>query len=130
MTRVWHKWHDSHMSATWATRTWHECYTNDTSVTRVLHERRECDTSFDFHNDTSENIFSHPYINYMANERLQGEQQFHSNNYLLEMPHSHAKMPLKSAPQTLNFVMAKAISRSYTLDCSCKCSCTFLCSYA
>ena len=86
MTRVWHKWHDSHISATWATRTWHECYTNDTSVTRVLHERRECDTSFDFHNDTSENIFSHPYINYMANERLQGEQQFHSNNYLLEMP--------------------------------------------
>ena len=54
----------------------------------------------------------------MANERLQGEEQFHSKNYLLEMSHSHAKMRLKSAPKNLNFVMAKAISKSYTLDCS------------
>ena len=61
----------------------------------------------------------------MANERLQGEKQFYSKNYLLEMPYSHAKMRLKSAPQQLNFVMAKAISKSYTLDCSYKCTCTF-----
>ena len=67
--------------------------------------------NFDFDNDTSENIFSHPYISYMANERLQGEEQFNSKNYLLEMPHSHAKMHLKIAPQKLNFVMAKAISK-------------------
>ena len=73
---------------------------------------------FYFDNDTSENMFSHPYISYMANERLQGEEQFHSKNYLLEMSHSHAKMRLKSAPKNLNFVMAKAISKSYTLDCS------------
>ena len=66
----------------------------------------------------------------MANERLQGEQQFHSKNCLLEMPHFHAKMHLKSAPQKPNFVMAKAISNSYTLDCSCKCPCTFSHSYA
>ena len=65
----------------------------------------------------------------MANQRLQGEEQFHSKNCLLEMPCCHAKMHLKSAPQKLNFVMAKAISKSYTLDCSCKCSCTFLHSY-
>ena len=65
--------------------------------------------SFDFDNDTSENIFSHPYISYMANERLQREEQFHSKNYLLEMPRSHAEMRFKSAPQKLNFVMAKAI---------------------
>ena len=98
------------------------CYTNDTSTTRVK--------NFDFDNDTSENIFSHHYISYMANERLQGEEQFHSKNYLLEMPRSHAKMRLKSAPQKLNFLMAKAISKSYTLDCSCKCPCTFPHSYA
>ena len=61
----------------------------------------------------------------MANERLQGEGQFHSKNYLLEMPRSHAKMRLKRAPQKLNFVMTKAISKSYTLNCSCKCPCTF-----
>ena len=57
-------------------------------------------------------MFSHPYIRYMANGRLQGEEQFHSKNFLLEMPFSHTKMRLKSAPQKLNFLMAKAISKS------------------
>ena len=65
----------------------------------------------------------------MASERLQEEEQFHSRNYLLEMPHFHAKMRLKSAPQKLNFLMAKAISKSCTLDCSCKCPSTFPHSY-
>ena len=32
-------------------------------------------------------------------------------------------MRLKGAPQNLNFVMAKAALKSYTLDCSCKCPC-------
>ena len=96
----------------------HEC---DTSATRVLHERHECGTvkTFDFDNDTSKSIFSHPYIYYIASERLQGEEQFDSKNYLFGMPRSHAKMCLKSAPQKLNFLMAKDISKSYTLDCSC-----------
>ena len=66
----------------------------------------------------------------MASERLPGKEQFHSKNYLLEMPRSHAKMRLKSAPQKLNFVTAKAKSKSYSLDCSCKCPCTFPHSYA
>ena len=66
----------------------------------------------------------------MANERLQGEEQFHSKNYLLEMPRSHAKMRLKSAPQKLNFLMDKATSKSCTLDCSYKYPCTFPHSYA
>ena len=59
--------------------------------------------NFDFDNDTSKNIFAHPYIYYLAKERLQGEEQFHSKNYLLEMPRFHAKMRLKSQPQKLNF---------------------------
>ena len=67
----------------------HERYTNDKSTTRVK--------NFEFDNDTSKNIFSHPYIYHMASERLQGEEQFHSKNYLLEIPHSHAKMRLESA---------------------------------
>ena len=37
-----------------------ECYTNETSATRVK--------NFAFHNTTGENIFSHPYISYMANK--------------------------------------------------------------
>ena len=44
-------------------------------------------------------MFLHPYIYYMANERLQGDEQFHSKNYLLEVPCFHAKMHLKSVPQ-------------------------------
>ena len=59
----------------------------------------------------------------MVNERLQEEEQFHFKNYLLEMPLSHTKMRLESAPQ------AKAISKSYKLDCSCKCLYTFPYSY-
>ena len=47
-----------------------------------------------------------------------------------EMLHSHAKMNLKSAPQKLEFVMVRAISKNYTLDCSCKFPCTFTHSYA
>ena len=100
----------------------HECYMNETNVTRVK--------IFYFDNRTSENIFSHPCISHIANERLQEEKQFHSKKYLLEMTRFHAKMRLKSAPQNLNFVMAKAISESYTLDCSYKCPWTFPHSYA
>ena len=66
----------------------------------------------------------------MASERIQGEEQFHSKNYLLEMSRFHAKMSLKSAPQKLNFLIAKAVSAIYTLDCRCKCPCTFPHSYA
>ena len=57
-------------SDTSATRVRHECYTNDTSATQVK--------NFDFDNDMNKNIFSHSYIYYMASERLQGEEQFHS----------------------------------------------------
>ena len=66
----------------------------------------------------------------MASERLQGEKQFHSKNYHLEMPCFHAKMRLKSAPQKLNFLMAKAMLKSCALDCTCKCTCRVPHSYA
>ena len=66
----------------------------------------------------------------MARERLQGGEQFHSNIYLLEMSPFHTKMRLKSAPQKLNFLMEKAVSKSCTIDCSCKHPCTFPHSYA
>ena len=48
----------------------------------------------------------------MTSERLQGEEQFHSKSYLLEITCFHGKMRVKSVPQKLNFVMAKAISKS------------------
>ena len=71
----------------------------------------------------------HTPIITIANERSQGEEQFHFKNYLLEVPPFHDKMCLKSSPQKLNFVTAKAISKRYTLDCSCKFPCTFPHSY-
>ena len=58
----------SDINATLVTRVKHEC---DTSATQVKH--------FDFDNDTSKNIFSRPYIYYMAGERLQEEEQFHTS---------------------------------------------------
>ena len=45
----------------------------------------------------------------MANGRLQGEDELHAENYLLEMLHSYAKTRLKSTSQKLNFVMATTI---------------------
>ena len=44
----------------------------------------------------------------MSYERLHGEEQFRSKKYLLEMTPSHAKMRWKSAPEKLNFAMARA----------------------
>ena len=95
--------HECETSATRATRVRHECDTNDTNATRVK--------NFNFDNDTIKNIFSHPNISYISNEKLQGEEHCRSKNYLLEMPCSHTKMCLKSAPQKMNFVMAKAITK-------------------
>ena len=117
-TRVQHK---SNTSATLKTRMRHECYTNNTSVTRVK--------NFDFDNHTRKNIASHPYIYYMASGRLKGEEQFHSKNYFLEMSLFHVKIGLKSAQQQLNFLMEKTSAKSFTLDCSYKCPCTFPHSY-
>ena len=72
-------------------------------------------------------MFSHPCIYYVASERLEGEEQFHSKNYLLEIPRSHAK---KCQPQKLNIFIAEALSKSYNLHCICKFPSTFPPSYA
>ena len=68
--------------------------------------------------------FSHPYIYSMTSARLQGRNNYIRVTTFFEMPRFNAKMRLKSAPQKLNFLMAEAISKSYTLV-SCKCPCTF-----
>ena len=117
-----HERHECGTSETRAALVRHECYMNDTSATRVK--------NFGFDNDTSKDIFSYPSIYYTASERLLEEEQFHSNNYLLEMPLFHAKMRLRSAPQKLKFLMVKAISKCCTLDCSCNYPCAFPHSYA
>ena len=45
-------------------------------------------------------------------------RRIHSKNYLLEMPCSDTKIHIKSVPQKLELIMAKTISKSYTLDYS------------
>ena len=59
-------------STTVTSRVRHEYYKKNTSATRVK--------NFDFDNGTCKNIFSLPYIYYMARERLEGEEEFHSKN--------------------------------------------------
>ena len=80
----------------------HECYTNDSTAIRVR--------NFHFDNDTNENILqkTQPYISYMANEILQGEEQFHSKNYLSEMPHSHAKNAFEKCTTETELCNAKS----------------------
>ena len=78
--------HKSDTTTIRATGLRYEFDTDDTIATRVK--------NFDFDKDTSAKIFLHPYMSYIANERLQGEKQFHFKNYLWEMPRSHAKMHL------------------------------------
>ena len=89
LKRMQHQCDTSNTSETRATQTKrlrHECYKNNTSATRVK--------NFDLDNYTSKNLFSYLYIYYMVSERLQGEEQYHSENYLLEMPRFQAKMRL------------------------------------
>ena len=83
-TQVSHEQHKCNMRSTRTTLVRHECYTNDTSVKWMKKS--------DFHNDTNKNTFSHPYIYYLASEKLKEEEQAHSKNYLLEMSCFHAKM--------------------------------------
>ena len=98
----------SDTSETRATRVRHKCYTSDTSATRVK--------NFDFDSDTSKNIFLHPYIYYMASETLQGEKQFQN--------------AFKKCTTKTKLFNEKAISKSFTLECSCKYHCTFPHNYA
>ena len=97
----------------------HECHTNDTNLTQVK--------NFNFDNDTSKQSFSHCYVYYMTSERVKTQEQFYSKNYLSVK----SCFRLKSAPQKLklSILMAKAISKSFTLDCSYKYPCTFPHSY-
>ena len=67
-----HERHEYDSNDTSATQVRHKCYTNDTNAARVK--------NFDFDNGTSKNMFSHSYTYYMASERLQDEEQFHSKN--------------------------------------------------
>ena len=65
----------------------------------------------------------------MTNENLQGEEEVHSKNYFLNTSFP-SQNKFKKCKKKLNFAMSKALSKNYTLDYSCKCSCTFSYNYA
>ena len=80
-----------------------ERYEYDTSATRTTRVQHEWKILI-LLSTQSEIIFSHLYVSYLANERLQEQKKIRSKNYLLEKPRSHDKMRLKSAPQRLKFI--------------------------
>ena len=65
----------------------------------------------------------------MANKRLQGEKQFHSKNYFLEIHRSHVKNAFEKWTTKTELCIDKNYIKTYALGCSCKCPCTFLHSY-
>ena len=67
-TSARHEWYESYTNDTVRC----ECNTNDTSATQV--------ENLDFDNDTSENIFLHPYISYLA--KLQMRDNKERNNFI------------------------------------------------
>ena len=69
----------------------HKRDTSETRATQVQHEWKKIIF-----------IFLHPYMSYMANERLQGEQQFHSIKFFWKISRSHTKISFKSSSQKLN----------------------------
>ena len=113
--------HECYTNNTSATQVRHKYYTNNTSATQVRHKYYTNNTSATrvknsgFDSDTSKNIFLHPYVYYMVSERLQREEQFHSKNYLLEMPCFHAKMHLKKCTTKTRLFNDKSyITKLYT----------------
>ena len=113
-------------SETRSTRVRDECYTNDTSVTWVLHKRHECDTSEKLLILITARIktYFHIHIFTIWQEKDYKER----NNFILSTTFRNASFPCQN--EKLEFLMVRAISKSYTLDCSCKFPCAFPHSYA
>ena len=127
----------SDTSATRATRMQHECNTSNASAMQVWHEYNTSATQMTqvrhewkvliLITTLVETYFHTLLFTIWQVKGCKDRNNFilHSKKHFLEMSHFHAKMRLKSAPQKLEFVMVKAISKSYTLDCSCNFSCKF-----
>ena len=106
-------------------REWNKSGTSATLVGRQMDTKdtgEERLKNFHFDNGTSENIFTTLLAIWQMTD--------YNKNYFLEMPRSHAKMRSKSAPQKLNFVIAKVVSKNFIHKISYKCPCTFKNSHA
>ena len=102
----------------------HECNTNAIQTARVQDEREEF-KNFDF---DKTHVTTYFQISILTIWQMKHYKE--RDNFILRITFSKCLVPmpklhLKSASQKLNFVMTKAISKSYPLDCSCKYPCTF-----
>ena len=121
----------------------YKCNTSETRATRatrVLYEQYKCDTSEKFLILITARVKIYFHIPLFTIWQVKDYKE--RNNFILSTTFGNAsfpcqnafdctKMPLiaKIAPQKLKFVMVKAISKSYMLDCNCKFPCTFPHSY-
>ena len=129
----------SDTSATRATQVQHQCDTSNTSPTRVRHEWHECDTSatrtiwvryewkililitthiFGKYKGVKTYFYTLIFTIWQVKDYRVGNSFIQGTIFWKCL--FYAKIRLKSAPQKLNFLMAKAISKRCTLDCSCK----------
>ena len=114
--------HKRHECDTSATRVRHECYKNNKSVARMK--------KIDLITIRVKTYFHTPIFTIWQVKDYKETNNFITKATFWKLPCFHAKMRLKNAPQKLKFLMTKAISKSQTLDCSCKCPCMLLHSYA
>ena len=99
----------------------HQCNMSDTSATETTRLRREWKILI----TTRLKTYFHTPILAIWQMNVTKRDTISFKNYLLEILSSCANKSLKNAPQKLNFVIAKALSKSYTLDCCCRYSYTF-----
>ena len=130
--------HTNETSAIRTARVQHECDTSDTSATRVLHVRRECDTSTtrttrerhkrEFLILITTRVKTYFHIPILAVWQMKDYKE--RINFILRNTSFPCQNAFEKCITKMNFVMAKAISKSYTLHCRCKCPYTFPHSYA
>ena len=123
------------MSATLATQMRHKQHKCDTSATRVRQEQHECNTSA-----TGPTRVRHgwktlilittlvkTYFHTLTFTIWQVKDYKERNNFILETTFWKClvSMPNEFKKCTKKTLMVKALSKRCTLDCSCKCPCTF-----
>ena len=116
-TRMRIEWEECNASETQAIQVRHEYYTNEKSANLLILIMTRVETYYHTH------ILA---IWQMKDYKERSSFILRTNFWKV----SHAKMRLKSVPQKLNFAMAEAVSKSYTLDCCYKWLCIFRHSYA
>ena len=107
-TSARHERHECDTTDTSAARVRREQHVYNTSATRTTRVRHEWDILI-LITTRVKTYFLIPRLAIWQVKAYKERNNFYSKNYLLEMPLSHDKIPVKSAPQKLNFVMAKAI---------------------